>query len=183
MLPRMFERTVGPVVLHVEHRAPGSEGGPTLRVRRAADGRELLRFDCFARGAHWHVDPEGRDEITPLAAGSDALEWTLAELRKDYAGYLARAGVASPGAAPAEIEAALRDVERALRHPPFDFDAVDSATKHSSRGEKWNNYPADALPLWVADMDFAVAEPIRRVVQHAVDVSDFGYPIHPRRST
>ena len=46
----MFERNLGPVVLQVEHRAPGSEGGPTLRVRRAGDGRELLRFDCFAAG-------------------------------------------------------------------------------------------------------------------------------------
>src|SRR5262249_36570863 len=144
--PRMFERSLGSLRLVVEHRAPGSEGGPTLRVRRAADGRELLRFDCFARGAHWHVDPEGRDEITQLVA-VDPLEWTLAELPKDFAGYAARAGAASIGASPAEIDAALREAETALRHPPYDFDAVDPALKRTSRGEKWNNYPADALPL------------------------------------
>src|SRR4029453_183839 len=88
----MLERPLGTIVLCVEHRAPGSEGGPTLRGRRAADGRELLRFDCFARGAHWHQDPGGRDEITVHPEGRDALEWTLAELRRDLAGYVARAG-------------------------------------------------------------------------------------------
>jgi cystathionine beta-lyase len=50
--------------------------------------------------------------------------------------------------------------------------------KRTSRGEKWTVY-GDALPLWVADMDFAVAEPIRRVLQRAIDASDLGYPIHP----
>ena len=175
----MFERNLGPVVLQVEHRAPGSEGGPTLRVRRAGDGYELLRFDCFARGAHWHLDPGGRDVLSELAPAGDALEWTLAELRRDLAGYLARAGGPALAAAPGELESVLAEAERALRHPPYDFDAVDPAQRRTSRGEKWTQYAPDVLPLWVADMDFAVAEPIRRVVQHAVDTSDFVYPVHP----
>jgi cystathionine beta-lyase len=175
----MFERSLGPILLQVEHRAPGSEGGPTLRVRRGADGRELLRFDCFARGAHWHRDPGGPDEITKLAPELDALEWTLAELRRDLPGYVARAGGPRLDAAPAAIEAAIAAAEAALRHPPYDFDAVDPAVRRTSRGEKWTTYPSEALPLWVADMDFAVAEPIRRVLQRAVDTSDLGYPVHP----
>jgi cystathionine beta-lyase len=175
----MFERSLGPILLQVEHRAPGSEGGPTLRVRRAGDGRELLRFDCFAHGAHWHRDPSGADEITPLAREVDALEWTLAELRRDLAGYVARAGGPALGADAATRDAALREVESSLRHPLYDFDAVDPALKRTSRGEKWTVYPQQALPVWVADMDFAVAEPIRRVLQRAVDHSDLGYPVHP----
>ncbi len=175
----MFERTLGSVALQVEHRAPGSEGGPTLRVRRASDGRELLRFDCFARGAHWHLDPDGRDEITALGPALDPLEWTLAELRRDLAGYVARAGGPALAAAPADLARALEDAERELRHPPYDFEAVDPAVRRTSRGEKWTLYPEDVLPLWVADMDFAVAEPIRRVLQRAVDTSDLVYPIHP----
>jgi cystathionine beta-lyase len=35
------------------------------------------------------------------------------------------------------------------------------------------------LPVWVADMDFPIAEPIRRVLRFAVERSDVGYPIHP----
>jgi cystathionine beta-lyase len=174
----MLERPLGQVVLCVEHRALGSEGGPTLRVRRASDGCELLRFDCFARGAHWHLDAGGRDAVTDFPPEIDALEWTLAELRRDLAGYVARAG-GTLDAAPAEQAAALADVERALRHPPFDFEAVDVARKRTSRGEKWTKYPERALPLWVADMDFAVAEPIRRALQRHVDTSDLGYPVHP----
>jgi cysteine-S-conjugate beta-lyase len=176
----MFACSVGPIALEVEHRAPGSEGGPTLRIRRPGDGRELLRFDCFARGAHWHLDPPGRDAITPIGPALDAIDWTLAELRRDLPGLVARAGGPSLDASPAELEAALGEVERALRHPPYDFDAVDPETKRGSRGEKWTVYPPEALPLWVADMDFPVAEPIRRVLQRAVDTSDLGYPIHPR---
>jgi cysteine-S-conjugate beta-lyase len=175
----MLERPLGQIVFAVEHRAEGSEGGPTLRVRRAADGYELLRFDCFARGAHWHLDPGGRDAIAEHPAAVDALEWTLAELRRDLAGYVARAAGPPVDAASAELEAALADVERALRNPPFDFDAVDPALKRTSRGEKWTKYGPSALPLWVADMDFPVAEPIRRALQRHVDTSDLGYPVHP----
>jgi cystathionine beta-lyase len=178
MIRSMFERALGSVALQVEHRSPGSEGGPTLRVR--AGGRELLRFDCFARGAHWHLDPGGRDEITRLGPEVDALEWTLAELRRDLAGYLARAGGPALAAAPAEVETALAMVERELRNPPCDFEAVDPAVRRTSRGEKWTVYPPDVIPLWVADMDLAVAEPIRRAIQRALDTSDLGYPIHPR---
>ena len=174
----MLERPVGTIVLCVEHRAPGSEGGPTLRVCRAADGYELLRFDCFARGAHWHPDGGRRDEIIVHPAERDALEWTLAELRRDLAGYVARAG-GRLDATQDECERALADVERALRNPPFDFEAVDVARKRTSLGEKWTKYGKEALPLWVADMDFAVAEPIRRALQRHVDASDLGYPVHP----
>jgi cysteine-S-conjugate beta-lyase len=175
----MLERSVGAVILAVEHRAPGAAGGPTLRVLRAADRYELLRFDCFAQDAHWHLDAGGRDAITEHAPEVDALEWTIAELRGDLAGYVARAGGPKLAAAPDEIAAALADVERALRNPPFDFETVAPAVKRTSRGEKWTKYPPSALPLWVADMDFPVAEPIRRALQRHVDHADLGYPVHP----
>ena len=88
----MDEAVIGPFRLVVEHRASGPLGGPTLRVMRSQDGRELLRFDCFVQGAHWHLDPPGRDEITQLPPSVDSLEWTLAELRANLAGYLDEAG-------------------------------------------------------------------------------------------
>ena len=83
MISRMFEIELGQIRLQVEHRMPGSEGGPTLRVLRSRDARELLRFDCFMRGAHWHLDPAGGDRLTKLSPEFDAIEWTLAELRGD----------------------------------------------------------------------------------------------------
>ena len=152
----MFERTLGPILLQVEHRAPGSEGGPTLRVRRLADGRELLRFDCFARGRplaprpgrpRRRSRPSGRSS-TPSSGPSPSCAATCRATSRAPAGP----PLAAP---PAEIGEALEAAEGALRHPPYDFDAVDPALKRTSRGEKWTVVPADALPLWVADMDFA----------------------------
>lgn len=40
---------------------------------------------------------------------------------------------------------------------------------------KWSAYPEDVLPLWVADMDFPVAEPIRRAIQERAE-GFLGYP-------
>lgn len=40
---------------------------------------------------------------------------------------------------------------------------------------KWVRYPADVLPLFVAEMDFAVAPEIRRALTTAVESSDIGY--------
>jgi cystathionine beta-lyase len=40
---------------------------------------------------------------------------------------------------------------------------------------KWREYPTDVLPLWVAEMDVTLAEPIKRVLHDAVRRSDTGY--------
>jgi cystathionine beta-lyase len=47
-------------------------------------------------------------------------------------------------------------------------------------GEKWRQYGPDVLGAWVADMDFPVAEPIRRALRERVERSDLGYPQNPR---
>lgn len=170
---------VGSIRLEAEHRNPGPDGGPTLRVRDIDSGREWLRFDCFTRGGHWHLDPAGRDQITPFDEGFDSLGWTVAELRRDLDGLLARAGLAMRALPARELALAIDGAERALRNPPAALDEVRPASRRPSRGEKWSTYPDDVLPLWVADMDFPIAEPIRRVLRFAVERSDLGYPIHP----
>ena len=43
------------------------------------------------------------------------------------------------------------------------------------RSAKWHTYPADVLPLTVAEMDFALAPAIRDALRAAVDASDTGY--------
>ncbi len=40
---------------------------------------------------------------------------------------------------------------------------------------KWRAYPEDVIPAWVAEMDFALAEPIAAALHAAVDRSDTGY--------
>ncbi|MEW2046699.1 aminotransferase class I/II-fold pyridoxal phosphate-dependent enzyme [Streptomyces sp. NPDC005476] len=41
---------------------------------------------------------------------------------------------------------------------------------------KWRTYPADVLPLWVAEMDVSLAEPVVRAVTQALALGDTGYP-------
>jgi len=41
---------------------------------------------------------------------------------------------------------------------------------------KWREYGPDVLPLWVAEMDVLVAEPIARAMTNAVGSGDVGYP-------
>ncbi|MEO3755705.1 MalY/PatB family protein [Streptomyces sp. B6B3] len=41
---------------------------------------------------------------------------------------------------------------------------------------KWRAYPDDVLPLWVAEMDVPLAEPVSRAVTEALALGDTGYP-------
>ncbi|RNF89719.1 MalY/PatB family protein [Streptomyces botrytidirepellens] len=41
---------------------------------------------------------------------------------------------------------------------------------------KWRTYPDDVLPLWVAEMDVPLAEPVVRAVTDAIALGDTGYP-------
>ncbi|MFG2793576.1 MalY/PatB family protein [Streptomyces sp. NPDC048419] len=41
---------------------------------------------------------------------------------------------------------------------------------------KWRTHPPDVLPLWVAEMDVPLAEPVVRAVTEALALGDTGYP-------
>lgn len=41
--------------------------------------------------------------------------------------------------------------------------------------EKWRTFPPDVLPMFVAEMDYALAPPIARALHAAIDRSDTGY--------
>ncbi|MBV8766718.1 MAG: aminotransferase class I/II-fold pyridoxal phosphate-dependent enzyme, partial [Hyphomicrobiales bacterium] len=55
------------------------------------------------------------------------------------------------------------------------FDLPESVLR-SRRNSKWNAYGPDILPAFVAEMDFAVAEPIQDAIRRAVAAGDYGYP-------
>lgn len=42
---------------------------------------------------------------------------------------------------------------------------------------KWHTYPADVLPLWVAEMDVPLARAVVRAVTGAMERGDTGYPV------
>src|SRR5262245_57696714 len=65
--------------------------------------------------------------------------------------------------------------ERTKPHAPDpDFDEI--LNRRASESFNWREYPADVLPLFVADMDFRSPEPVRRALQTYIDDGVFGYP-------
>ncbi|MFM8321119.1 MAG: MalY/PatB family protein [Chloroflexota bacterium] len=56
----------------------------------------------------------------------------------------------------------------------YDFDQV--IERRSSDSIKWNAYPEDVLPMWVADTDFRSPEPVIRRLRERVEHGIFGYP-------
>jgi cystathionine beta-lyase len=55
----------------------------------------------------------------------------------------------------------------------YDFDQV--IDRRRTESNKWHKYPADVLPLWVADMDFRSPEPVIRALRERVEHGVFGY--------
>src|SRR5258708_3002048 len=55
----------------------------------------------------------------------------------------------------------------------FDFDRV--IDRRTSDSNKWRKYPADVLPLWVADMDFPPPPAVWRGLRGRVEQGFFGY--------
>ncbi len=65
-----------------------------------------------------------------------------------------------------------------LLHQPLapGLGACDLGELRRRTSEKWARHGHDVLPAFVAEMDFDVAEPIRRAVVDSVGRSDLGYP-------
>ncbi|WP_107656779.1 MalY/PatB family protein [Nocardia suismassiliense] len=59
-------------------------------------------------------------------------------------------------------------------------DLVDIDVLRQRAGIKWARAGADVLPAWIADMDFAVPDPVRAALRQAVD-GDLGYPAWDER--
>lgn len=57
----------------------------------------------------------------------------------------------------------------------FDFDTV--IDRHGTGSAKWSRYPAEVLPMWVADMDFASAPEIIAAIRRRLDHPLLGYSV------
>lgn len=65
-----------------------------------------------------------------------------------------------------------RAVDLNLKNPAFDR-CPDR--RNESESNKWRRYPADVLPMWVADMDCLTAPSVRQALKERVDHGVFGY--------
>jgi cystathionine beta-lyase len=61
----------------------------------------------------------------------------------------------------------------------FNFDQI--VERRGSGSAKWEYFPGDVLPMWVADMDFRSPEPVIRALHARVEHGMFGYSSHPAR--
>lgn len=59
--------------------------------------------------------------------------------------------------------------------PPLEIQAFTLEQLRRHKSTKWRDFPADVLPLPVAEMDFPVAEPITNLLMEMVRESDLGY--------
>jgi cystathionine beta-lyase len=59
----------------------------------------------------------------------------------------------------------------------YDFDQLQNRCGTDSM--KWCHYPEEAIPLWVADLDFRSPEPVIRALRQRVEHGVFGYGVEP----
>jgi cystathionine beta-lyase len=57
----------------------------------------------------------------------------------------------------------------------YPFDAISESQLRIRQSAKWKVYSDDVLPLWVAEMDYPLASPIKQALKAAIDVDDAGY--------
>jgi cysteine-S-conjugate beta-lyase len=67
----------------------------------------------------------------------------------------------------------MSELQVAVANPFADLELERLRSRTSA---KWQYYPDDVLPLWVAEMDAVVAPPIAEAVQAALENGDTGYP-------
>ncbi|MBC7811318.1 MAG: putative C-S lyase, partial [Burkholderiales bacterium] len=56
---------------------------------------------------------------------------------------------------------------------PTNFDQI--INRRGTDSAKWSYYGDEALPLWVADMDFAIPEPVQKALHERINHGIFGY--------
>ena len=62
----------------------------------------------------------------------------------------------------------------------YNFDQI--IERRNTDSIKWTQYPADVLPMWVADMDFQTPEPIRDALHAMLDRGVLGYEFLQRHT-
>ncbi|NUL82152.1 MAG: hypothetical protein HUU60_05430 [Armatimonadetes bacterium] len=99
---------VGNVRLTAQWRRFGGDEGVDLQIHVQQNGtwREAIRFDCFLRHPHYHLDPYGHERILDIA-DPDPLGWSLKQIETQLPELLAKAGYANVEIEQDELTAAF----------------------------------------------------------------------------
>ena len=123
----------GGLEFFVENRTVAADGGPSLQVRVKEKEQlvQLLRFDMFHKGPHYHYAPDGQNiryDVDPLTL-DDGIGWVIGLLERKLPALLTKAGYESIlGSVDRDAVArALPDIEmrwramppEAAAHPPM----------------------------------------------------------------
>jgi len=125
---------VGGLCFNVRYSKTANDRGPSLRIYGDVDDKpvQLLRFDCFDQGPHFHYDPDGKNNQLRMdkAKVSDPINWSMDYLRGNItslvrvAGYRALADQLDEGV----LDAALPTVEKAMRDSiPTDMPGMEAS--------------------------------------------------------
>ncbi len=106
---------------NVRYSKTNTDRGPSLRIYGDVEGKavQLLRFDCFDQGPHFHYDPDGKNNQLRMDKSkvSDPIAWSMDYLRGNVASLVRIAGYSALADQldEAALCAALPTVEKALR--------------------------------------------------------------------
>ena len=110
------ELEIGGLNFGVSFREPA---GATLRVNGEVDGQmtELLRFDDFVEGPHYHVPASGAQIEFDRDANGEPLAWYVAQVRDNLGPLLTEAGYGDlvPRVDLEEISAHAGEIEKAMK--------------------------------------------------------------------
>ncbi|WP_330336318.1 MalY/PatB family protein [Streptomyces sp. NBC_00557] len=70
----------------------------------------------------------------------------------------------------------MTDIPHVTPGEPGPLQALGLEQLRRRTSMKWRTYPEDVLPLWVAEMDVPLAEPVVSAVTGALALGDTGYP-------
>lgn len=119
------------------------DGGITIGVYGEAGGEraQVLRFDCFRGGPHYHMPPSapGQIELDRAAVG-DGLEWSFACIRDELPAMIEKAGFAELAK---RVDATalrsgwqrVRDAARRCAGMPLAFKEVDAAAMAQAQAQ------------------------------------------------
>ncbi len=110
------------------------DGGITIGVYGESEGEraQVLRFDCFRNGPHYHMPPSAPGQLEIDASEGDGLDWTFARIRDELPAMIERAGF---GDLARRVDAAalragwerVRDAAAACAGMPLQFKDYDPA--------------------------------------------------------
>ena len=111
----------GGLEFQVEYRRFGGDRGPAVRVFGDTDRGpvQVLRFDCFEDGPHYHYDPDGMNGLHVLdrAVVPDVVAWALVQLRRNIRAMVMTAGYPDLAESldQAAVSAKVGEIEDAIR--------------------------------------------------------------------